>query len=313
MEIRHYSGADFKPMLDVANRLEKYGQTMTEEDLRARLRERHFTPGRDILLVADGGTLRGYLTVFPNPGNLNRHYIFFRLDPGLADDTALLDELLVRAQARIHEIATGYQGPLLMRAGCYDNDREYKEALERNGFSFNRYYARMDLNDISNLQQPGLPPGVSIRLFHPPDEDEKYMVALNQSFTGHFEHREIDLDEFRSMKDKPFFQPDLMFAAVADGEFIGVSWNYMMSGPEADGLLWGVVEDLGVVPAWRGKGLGRALISAGMLALRAKGAQKICLWVDYTNPHGAKQLYYSEGYVDKYIEISYQKDEEEVL
>jgi mycothiol synthase len=310
MEIRNYTGNDFAAALELANRLEKYGQTMTEEDWRARLRERHFTPEKDILLVEDGAALRGYLTVFPNPGSLNRHYIFFRLEPGLADDIALLDELLGRAQARIHEIAKGYQGPLMMRAGCYDDDREYKEALERNGFTFNRYYARMDLHDISRLQQPELPPGVSIRLFYTPDEDEKYMQALNQSFTGHFEHREIDLDEFRSYKEKPYFQPELMYAAIADSEFIGVSWNYMMSAPEADGALWGVVEDLGVVPAWRGKGLGRALIREGMLALRTKGAQKICLWVDYANPHGAKQLYYSEGYVDKYIEVTYQKDEE---
>jgi mycothiol synthase len=309
MEITNYQEGDFKATLALANRLEKYGQLMTEADWRARLRERHFTPEEDILLLEDGAALRGYLFIYPNPGELNRHYIFLQVEPDLADDTALLDELLARAQTRIHKIAEGYKGPLMIRAGCYDSETEYKQAFERNGFTFNRYYARLDLHDISHLQEPDLPPGVSIHLFRTPDEDEKYMRALNLSFSGHFEHREIDLDEFRALKDKPFFQPKLMFAAVSDGEFIGVSWNYMMSGPEADGYLWGVVEDLGVVPAWRGKGLGRALIRAGMLGLRDKGAQKICLWVDYANPHGAKQLYYSENYVDKYIEVTYQKDE----
>jgi mycothiol synthase len=311
MKIRNYRDADFAPMLTLANRLETYGQLMTEEDFRARLAERFFTPGKDILLVDDAGVLRGFLTIMPNPGGvLNRHYMYFRLEPELFTDYALVDELLGQAETRIHEIAKKYQGPLQIRTWSYDNEKSYSAAFERNGFIFNRYYARLDLHDISQLQEPELTPGVTIRLFLPPAEDEKYMVALNESFTGHFEHREIDLDEFRSYQDKPYFQPELMFAAVADDEFIGVSWNYMMSGPEADGLLWGVVEDLGVVPAWRGKGLGRALIRAGMLALRAKGAQKICLWVDYANPHGAKQLYYSEGFVDKYIEISYQKDEE---
>jgi predicted aldo/keto reductase-like oxidoreductase len=58
-----------------------------------------------------------------------------------------------------------------------------------------------------------------------------------------------------------------------------------------------------------GRALGQALIRACMLGLQMKGAQKICLWVDYANPHGARQQYYSEGYVDKYIEVSYRKDE----
>lgn len=46
-----------------------------------------------------------------------------------------------------------------------------------------------------------------------------------------------------------------------------------------------------------------------MAALREAGAERICLWVDYANPFGAKKLYYSEGYVDRYISRSYAKDE----
>jgi hypothetical protein len=46
----------------------------------------------------------------------------------------------------------------------------------------------------------------------------------------------------------------------------------------------------------------------GQLALWEAGAERICLWVDYANPFGAKKLYYSEGYVNRYIISSYVKD-----
>ncbi len=44
-------------------------------------------------------------------------------------------------------------------------------------------------------------------------------------------------------------------------------------------------------------------------AQKAAGAERICLWVDFANPFGAKKLYYSEGYVDRYVSHAYAKDE----
>ena len=143
MEIRHYKDSDFTAVLELANRLETYGQLMTEEDFRSRLAERFFTPGKDILLVADGGTLRGFLTIWPNPGGvMNRHFFYFRLEPDIFADAAMVDELLGRADTRIHQIAKKYKGPLQIRCWCYDGEQPYKDAVERNGFRFNRYYAR---------------------------------------------------------------------------------------------------------------------------------------------------------------------------
>ncbi len=51
------------------------------------------------------------------------------------------------------------------------------------------------------------------------------------------------------------------------------------------------------------------MIGSGRRCTSSAGAERVCLWVDYANPFGAKNLYYGEGFVDRYISRIYAKDE----
>ena len=58
---------------------------------------------------------------------------------------------------------------------------------------------------------------------------------------------------------------------------------------------WGWIGTLAVRPAWRRRGLGRALLLEGFRRFAASGESHVALGVDSENPSGATRLYESVG------------------
>ena len=90
---------------------------------------------------------------------------------------------------------------------------------------------------------------------------------------------------------------DLGVIAEADGQPAGASWLRFL--PESDpgyGFVAADVPELtiGVTAAWRGRGLGRALLRAVTEQARAAGISRISLSVERKN--FARKLYESEGF-----------------
>jgi len=61
-------------------------------------------------------------------------------------------------------------------------------------------------------------------------------------------------------------------------------------------VLRGDLGPIGTMRAYRGIGLGRALLRHGTRDLAARGAQEVVLGVDSENPNGAVRLYSGHGY-----------------
>jgi len=81
------------------------------------------------------------------------------------------------------------------------------------------------------------------------------------------------------------YDPELWF--VADGGGVaGVALNWTSA----------FVKDLAVDKAWRGRGLGTALLRHTMHAFAARGAVALDLKVEADNPSGAVRLYEREGF-----------------
>ena len=55
------------------------------------------------------------------------------------------------------------------------------------------------------------------------------------------------------------------------------------------------IESIGVVPAWRGRGIAKALLRRAFAALAKRGHHEVRLGVDAQNPTGAVALYESVG------------------
>src|SRR3990172_1681814 len=82
--------------------------------------------------------------------------------------------------------------------------------------------------------------------------------------------------------------PYLTFVAV-DGRKIG---GYVMGDVNRNE---GIVEDIAVLPDYRGRGLGRRLMRAEMTAMRKVGVEHVTLWVHWRNSE-AIPFYYGLGF-----------------
>ena len=310
MEIKPYDEGDFDDYVRLANELDRQGRAVTAEDLRTSFELPWVDPTRDVALVVEGAEAVGYARVGrSSDAALNRHRFDVNVAERLRGDAALLDALIAWCEGRIREAASSYVGPLQIRTGCYDDEAWCAAALERHGYNLARYYARMDHNEPAAVAPAAPVSGATVRLFERERETPALMDAFNRGFEGHFEFHPMALAQFEFFFKSHWFQADKTFVAEAGGEIVAACLNRLEPQPQADGYGWGIVQQLAVVPAWRGKGLGRALLRRSVRALRDAGAERVYLWVDYANPFGAKQLYYGEGFVDRYISRIYAKDE----
>ncbi|MEM1213416.1 MAG: GNAT family N-acetyltransferase [Planctomycetota bacterium] len=70
----------------------------------------------------------------------------------------------------------------------------------------------------------------------------------------------------------------------------------------AEGGWVATLEDVVVAPAYRGQGIGRRLLDAGLDAARAKGCRRVSLLTDADN-HRAQKVYHSRGFTDSSMRL----------
>jgi ribosomal protein S18 acetylase RimI-like enzyme len=75
--------------------------------------------------------------------------------------------------------------------------------------------------------------------------------------------------------------------------------------PERNG--GGYVGAIGVQRAWRGKGLGRALLVRTFAEFYARGVSRVTLGVDAQSPTGATKLYEGVGMTTENAAVVYEK------
>jgi ribosomal protein S18 acetylase RimI-like enzyme len=92
------------------------------------------------------------------------------------------------------------------------------------------------------------------------------------------------------MTDHDEFDPQMWFLVERDGELVACALHWK----EHQRRGW--VKDLVVDERERGRGLGKALLHHGFRAYADRGAGRVGLKVDSTNPTGAPQLYERVGF-----------------
>jgi mycothiol synthase len=138
-------------------------------------------------------------------------------------------------------------------------------------------------------------PGVQIRPLRS-GEDAALLTTLNRAWSGTWNFRPItaaalanDLREQRAG----------MLVAVeeaTDTHIVGtVHALFDPANHNPDGSPYAWISNLTTDPAWRGRGLGRALLAAGLARLHERGAHSVALGVDGSNA-SALQLYQSAGF-----------------
>jgi len=155
------------------------------------------------------------------------------------------------------------------------------------GFGRIRALWQMRRSLQTRIGRPQLGEGVTVRTFVP-GQDEDAWIALNRrAFAGHPEQGTWTRADLEMREREPWFDPDGFFLAEHGDRLAGFHWT-KIHGQDGDSVGHhhepiGEVYVVGVDPAERGSGLGRALTLMGLRYLRSRGLFQVMLYVDETN------------------------------
>ncbi len=189
----------------------------------------------------------------------------FDLDPRAASPE--LEAQIVewgRACMRERNAATGEQS--MLDASCRADDLERIALLERHGFV--REPVR-SLHYRRSLEGPlpdcPLPDGFSLRAVHGEEEVEA-LVALHRAAFG---TENMTVDQRLAIMRAPQYDPALDLVALApDGELAA----FVICGLDEPGGQVGYTDPIGAHARYQRRGLGKAMVAAGLCALQARGA-----------------------------------------
>jgi mycothiol synthase len=144
---------------------------------------------------------------------------------------------------------------------------------------------------------PAFPADVVVRPIRPGADDRAFVSLINRVFDDHPSPLSWPLDYISEVHARSDFDASgvLLVALAADPEqLIGCCRTLELPGDE--GRRRGEIGIVGLLPEWRGRGLGRQLLRWGVGYLRSVGLTEIELSVEARNER-ALELYRQEGFV----------------
>jgi len=149
------------------------------------------------------------------------------------------------------------------------------------------------------------PDGVRVRTFAVGEDEEAWLLVNNRAFAGHPEQGGWTLDTIRQREQAEWFDPAGFVLAFDDAGLAGFCWTkvHPAAAPREPHAL-GEIYVIGADPGRQGRGLGRALTTAGLESLASRGISVGMLYVDADNA-AAVALYRSLGFVTHRVDRAY--------
>ena len=164
-----------------------------------------------------------------------------------------------------------------------------RELLRSAGFAPARRFWRMRIDMEEPPTAPAWPSGVAPRAFVRGQDEAATHQAVQDAFYDHWRHDFVPLDRWvRREIEREDFDASLWFLATEGDEIVGVAHCRM------DGEM-GWIDELGVRPEWRRRGVARALLQTIFTAFYNRGVHSVGLGVDAQSETGAPQLYEEAG------------------
>jgi mycothiol synthase len=235
---------------------------------------------RDTWVVVDGDRVVGYGTAELD-GGLGRTDGYVHPDVwGRGAGGMLVAELEEEVRRR---------GAVRVQNATLATDAAAQALLLGNGYATIRRFWQMRIVLQHEPKAASWPDGLTVSRFLAADL-EHFHSALEDAFADHWNHRPEPLERFRHRFVEPLdFSPEL-WAVVRDG-------NEIVAGTvcEPDRMGAGWIGRLFTRAAWRGRGIGAALLSDAFAAFWQRGIQTVGLGVDAQSETGAQRLYERAG------------------
>jgi mycothiol synthase len=278
--LRHPSRKDAAATAEVLNEHSRrlHGSddlTATELDEDWRAPELEFPD--DVFLAEANGATVGYADLMPHGDST-------WLDVRGTDEVAydlLLAAVVERAAAKGKEHIRGWAS---------ENDRGLRNAYERAGFRPFRHSFRMEIDLASDLPEPSWPEAFAVRGFREGEERRVHQAQMD-SFADTWGFVEDPFETWSHWMTGALFQPEHWFLVESGDDLAAIA---LCRVPDTEPDL-GWVDILGVVPAYRRRGLAIALLQHVFRHFAARGLGRVALSVDAENPTGAVRLYERAG------------------
>ncbi len=169
---------------------------------------------------------------------------------------------------------------------------EDRHALDRRGFEIAREL------DVLQRDLQGLPDRTPLHTRPArPDDAAAIVDLLDAAYTGTADGS-WSLARFNGEVEQDWFRWDDILLHHAGGRLAGIHWTKRRSKEQ------GEVHNLAVHPHDHGRGLGKALLLAGLHHLRGQGCDEAILWVDRAN-EAAEALYRGAGFEDAWVDACF--------
>ncbi len=296
---RHLERADILDVFDLVDDATRHdGVTPLSEHVMLHLRHGGDADVRHLLSRADDGRLLGYA-----------HVDVTDLVEGPSVESVVLPSARRRGIGRtllgeVIQVAAEESPGRPVRLWAHGESEGSLGLAEVLGFERARVLWQMRRSLVSPLPDAPLPPGAHLRSFLPGLDDEAWLALNQQAFVDLPDQGGWTIDDLRRRMAETWFDPSAFLVATDDtGEIIGFHWTKVHGGDHpqgdddharlhAEGVdhthghghePLGEVYVIAVSPAWRGTGLGRALLIAGLRLLAARGLPQAMLYVDAAN------------------------------
>ena len=182
------------------------------------------------------------------------------------------------------------EGAKKILTGGPEPDAAGRALFESRGYRETRRFYTMAIDLTEEPAPPLLPDGQIVDELRE-DEYEAFYGVLNEAFAEHWEWHPMPFDEWielRRGQHRDDHGP--IWFVVRDGDELAAGTRNDLS--VAGG---GYVGAIGVRPAWRGKGLAKALLQRTFAEFWRRGIPRVTLDVDAQNETGAVALYERVG------------------
>lgn len=282
--IRNYQSADsnnYVRLRQKAEELELSGRLISPQTITESLSRPNYSPEQDLFVAIKASSLIGYMDVMPELG-IGRVILDCWLYPEHRRK-GLATKLLSHAMRRARELGAG-----VAHVNVMENNEVARAVLSRLGFKCVRQFLEFKLG-IDRLRWQEAHQAAQKCCHLRDDEETKLTRIQNRCFGGTWGYHPNTVAEITYRTNLSHFSPEDVILTCEGDELVGYCWTEITS--EREGRIY----MLGVVPDYRGKGIGRRLLLAGLAHLSSKGIGVAVLTVDSENK-AARSLYESVGF-----------------
>jgi len=300
--IRNYQPHDFNKYVSLnieAEKLEPTGRYVSPQAIREYLGRPNYSPEQDLFIVEAGGELVGYVDIATEL-TIGRVILDCWIHPEHRRK-GLATRLLGYATRRAKEAGAG-----VAHVNVREDDLVARGVLSGLGFERVRRFLELRL-DMDEVRWQHIDPAALGCRHMQRGEEGRLTQIQNRSFTGQWGFNPNTVEEIVYRTNLSSFSPEDVILACDGDKAVGYCWTQTTDeGEAAIGQKKGRIFMIGADPDYRGRGVGKKVLLAGLAYLRSKGVRVAELTVDSEN-QVACALYWSTGFKPQSGSLWYEK------